>query len=125
MKPLEKILYVDDEEDIRSVVEMSLDLGGYTVSVCASGVEALERIPALLPDLILLDVMMPGMDGPETLRRLRQLPEGAEVPVVFMTAKAQRGELDELRALGAADVLTKPFDPMTLAADVQAAWERL
>lgn len=126
MPTLEKILYVDDEEDIRTVVEMSLEmLGNYTIKLCASGQQALNEVIDFAPDLILLDVMMPGMDGPTTLSNLRKMPELASVPVIFMTAKAQPHELAELKALGAVSILTKPFDPMTLAEQVQNVWDGL
>jgi len=125
MGELTRILYVDDEEDIRSIVEMSLELGGYQIKLCESGFQALEEVEGFAPDLILLDVMMPGIDGPETLARLRQIPSLVKIPVLFMTAKAQRQEIDDLLKLGAVDVLTKPFDPMALADNVQAIWDRL
>ncbi|MGD2083421.1 MAG: response regulator [Chromatiales bacterium] len=124
-EPLNRILYVDDEADIREIVQLSLEaVGGFTVSLCASGSSALEAARSFRPDLILLDVMMPGMDGPETLRRLRELPETAQTPVVFMTAKVQAGDLERYRELGAAEVVSKPFDPMTLAEQVRRIWRR-
>lgn len=126
MTPLQKILCVEDEPDIQEVVRMSLEMvGGYTVACASSGAEALTVGPAFSPDLVLLDVMMPGMDGPTTLRRLRELPALAATPVVFVTAKVQPREIAELRALGATDVLAKPFDPMTLAAQLAAIWQRI
>jgi CheY-like chemotaxis protein len=126
MPTLEKILYVDDEEDIRTVVEISLEMAGiYTIKLCDSGLQALQEAPQFAPHLILLDVMMPVMDGPTTLDKLREIPELSQVPVIFMTAKAQPHELAELKALGAVAVLTKPFDPMTLATQVQSIWDSL
>jgi CheY-like chemotaxis protein len=122
---LERILYVEDEPDIRAVARLALEqLGGYQVELCSSGAEALEKIPLFNPDLILLDVMMPGMDGPSTLRALRSMPEGRERPVVFMTAKVQPQEVEHYRQLGAVDVIPKPFDPMGLADTVRAIWNR-
>ncbi|MBT3352119.1 MAG: response regulator [Nitrospinaceae bacterium] len=111
----EKILMIDDEDDIRTVAQMSLQtVGGFQVVLAANGEEGLEICKKEKPDLILLDVMMPGLDGPGTLKRLKENPESAHIPVVFLTAKAQQMELNELKTMGAAGVLTKPFDPMKL-----------
>lgn len=116
MSALKRVLYVEDDPDIREVATMALELmGGLELCVCASGPAALADGPAFAPDLILLDVMMPGMDGPTTLARLRESSALAETPVVFMTAKVQPQEVAALRALGALDVIAKPFDPMLLA----------
>jgi two-component system OmpR family response regulator len=115
-----RVLHVDDEPDIREVVEISLGLDpAFAVRSCASGGDALTATTDWAPDLILLDVMMPDMDGPMTLARLRERPQTAAVPVVFMTARAQASELDRFLSLGAAGVIAKPFDPMTLAALVR------
>lgn len=125
-KPLTTIVYIDDEPDIRHVVELSLSLAeGLTVHTGDSGQRALELARELKPDLMLLDVMMPGMDGPETLRQLRAQPDLAAIPVFFMTAKAMPAELQRLRSLGAAAIIPKPFDPMKLATDVLALWEKI
>jgi CheY-like chemotaxis protein len=114
------VLHVDDEPDIREVVEMALSLDpSFSVQGCASGVDALAAVSRELPDLILLDVMMPGMDGPTTLTQLRQSPKTANVPVVLMTARAQMREVDHFQSLGATGIIAKPFDPMTLAAAVR------
>ena len=122
---LQRILYVEDEPDIQAVARLSLEhIGGFTVEVCSSGHEALEKLPLFKPDLILLDVMMPSMDGPTTLQALRATPEGNTVPVAFMTAKVQPQEIAQYKLLGAIDVIPKPFDPMTLADKVRAIWER-
>jgi CheY-like chemotaxis protein len=91
---------------------------------CASGQEALDQVQGFAPDFILLDVMMPGMDGPQTLERLRELVDIGEVPVAFMTAKVQPGEVAHYRSLGALDVIVKPFDPMQLAAQIRQIWSR-
>jgi CheY-like chemotaxis protein len=115
------VLLVEDDEDIRTVGELALGrVGGLVVRTAASGQEALDLACAEPPDAILLDVMMPGMDGPEVLQRLRENPCTREVPVVFLTAKAHRDEVSRLRALGVAGVLTKPFDPMALATELLA-----
>ncbi len=122
---LERILYVEDEPDIQQVARMALELaGGFTVEVCSSGPEALERAPGFAPQLFLLDVMMPGMDGPTTLAELRQLPQLAATPVIFMTAKVQPAEVAQYRELGAIDVIAKPFDPMKLADTIREMWAR-
>ncbi len=123
--PLKHILYVEDEPDIQQVAKLALEaVGGFDVDICGSGGEAVERAPGLAPDLILLDVMMPGMDGPSTLSALRQIPDLASVPVVFMTAKVQPQEVAHYKDLGALDVIAKPFDPMSLAETVSGIWSR-
>lgn len=116
-----RILYVDDEADIREVAQLALELDPeIEVRSCASGAEGVEMAAAWHPDLILLDVMMPGMDGPTTFARLRAQPDTAEIPVVFITARTQAQEVQRFRELGARGVLAKPFDPMTLADQVRA-----
>lgn len=110
-----KLLHVEDDADIREIAKLSLDLSGkFDVVQCASGPEALELLRDYIPDVILLDMMMPGMTGKQTLARIRDIPALAMTPAVFMTARAQPSELEELRAVGAADVISKPFDPMAL-----------
>ena len=126
MKTLKRIMHVDDETDIRAVTALALEaLGGYTVESCGSGAQALERLEAFTPDLLILDVMMPGMDGPAVLKALRQLPALRELPVIFMTAKVQPQEIDQLLSLGACGVIIKPFDPQTLSSEVEALWQQL
>jgi CheY-like chemotaxis protein len=116
-----RVLHVDDEPDIREVVELSLGLDpGFVVRSCASGEETLAVVEDWAPAIILLDVMMPVMDGAATLGHLQSNPRTAEIPVVFMTARAQSRELDLFRSLGAVGVIPKPFDPMALAASVRA-----
>jgi two-component system, OmpR family, response regulator len=111
-----RILHVDDEPDIRAVVELSLTIDPeISIKSCESGEAALSIAPGWQPDLILLDVMMPAMDGPTTLARLQENPHTANIPVVFMTARAQKNEIETLRSLGAAGVIVKPFDPLSLA----------
>ncbi|MBT5374777.1 MAG: response regulator [Rhodospirillaceae bacterium] len=120
---LSKILYVEDEPDIQAVARIALEsVGGLTVEVCSSGDEALEKVSAFNPDLVLLDVMMPNMDGPSTMMAIREIPEFSATPVVFMTAKVQPQEVQALLALGALDVIAKPFDPMTLSDQVKGIW---
>lgn len=121
--PLTKILYVEDDPDIQVVTRMSLEaVGGFTVEVAGSGREAPEKAPAFAPDLILLDVMMPGMDGPTTMQALRDLPAVKRTPIVFMTAKVMQSEIKRYKELGALDVIHKPFDPMTLPDWVREIW---
>jgi CheY-like chemotaxis protein len=120
MIPL-RVLHVDDEPDIREVVEISLNFDpAFVTRSCSSGQEALAVALEWQPDIILLDVMMPVMDGPATLLRLRENVQTATIPVIFMTARAQTRELDRFRALGAVGVIPKPFNPMTLAASVHS-----
>lgn len=123
MSHLQRILYVEDDTDIQAITRLALEkVGGFTVHVCASGESALAEAPGFAPDLILLDVMMPNLDGPGTLKALRADPGLAPIPVAFMTAKVQSEEVDQLLALGAVGVIAKPFDPMTLADQVRALW---
>lgn len=122
---LSRILYADDEEDILKVASMALEmLGGFSVITCGSGFEAITRARQDPPDLIMLDVMMPGMDGPETLSRIRADVLLSEVPVVLLTARVRDVELDDYLARGADGVISKPFDPMTLADDVRRVWRQ-
>jgi len=124
-KDLKSILYVEDEPDIREIAKIALEMvGGFSVIMCASGEEALTKAKGNKPDLLLLDVMMPGMDGPTTLKALRQFPELSTTPVIFMTAKVQPKEVEEYKAMGALDVIPKPFDPMALAQTLRDIWTR-
>ncbi len=122
MPTLKTILHVDDEPDLRELVAMSLELGGLAVHSCASGQEAIKAIQTVSPDLIILDVMMPGLDGPATLKALRAEPNG-QAPVIFMTAKGMQSEITRLRQLGAVEVVAKPFDPVTLSDSIRAIWQ--
>jgi diguanylate cyclase (GGDEF)-like protein len=122
---LKRILLVEDEPDIQAVAQLALEaIGGFQVRICGSGQEAVQAAAAFAPDLIVLDVMMPGMDGPSTLRALRALPSTQATPMIFMTAKIQPQEVAEYRAMGVLDVIAKPFDPMALADTIRAIWER-
>lgn len=122
---LQRILYVEDEPDIQAVARIALEtVGGFTLQVCSSGEEALRAAVDFAPDLLLLDVMMPGMDGPTTLRELRNFPELADTPAVFMTAKVQPQEIEQFKSYGALDVIAKPFDPMALSAQITAVWQQ-
>ena len=120
-----KILCIEDDPDIQNVAKLALELvGGFTVKICSSGAEALREAVAFAPDFILLDVMMAGMDGPATLKALREIPALFKIPVAFMTAKVQPAEQTQLKSLGALDVIAKPFDPVTLADQVRSIWAR-
>lgn len=124
-KPLSRITYVEDEPDIRAIAELALkDISGYEVDLCRSGPEALERVEGFRPDLVILDVMMPGMDGIETFNRLRAMPQFSATPVIFMTAKAMQHEVERYLAMGAADVIPKPFDPLNLSSQIEGIWRR-
>jgi CheY-like chemotaxis protein len=120
-----KILIIDDEDDIRKIAKLSLGrVGGMEVVEAGSGAEGVKKAAAERPDAILLDVMMPGIDGPATLALLRAGEITSKIPVMFLTAKAMAAEIERLKALGAVAVLTKPFDPMKLPSEVKAALER-
>lgn len=124
-RTLNRILFVEDDPDIQSIARLSLvAVGKFAVEICSSGVTALQTAPIFAPDLILLDVMMPEMDGITTLKALRQIPETAAIPVIFMTAKVQTHEVLYYKELGAIDVIAKPFEPMTLPATIQSMWQR-
>jgi two-component system OmpR family response regulator len=124
MGDLRRVLCVEDERDIHEIVRLALEMvGGLAVKTCSSGSEAVAEAAAFAPDLILLDVMMPGMNGPATLQALRQIPAVAEVPIAFMTAKTDSAEIAELKQLGAFAVIAKPFDPMRLAAQLRDAFQ--
>lgn len=122
-KELRRILFAEDDPDIQVVARMALEtIGGYTVQLCASGKEALEIAESFAPDLVILDVMMPGMGGPATLATLRQHATLSSIPVVFMTAKVQPHEVAEYKRLGALGVIAKPFDPMALPDQIRDLW---
>jgi CheY-like chemotaxis protein len=121
------ILLIDDEEDIRTVGRISLgQVGGWEVLEAPSGKRGLEIAASDRPDAILLDSMMPEMDGAETIRRLKADEETWEIPVIFLTAKLQPADRERYLELGAVGVLAKPFDPMKLPGDVAntLGWER-
>ena len=123
MPELQRILLVEDEPDIQRVADVALKaVGGFTVEICGSGEVALEVAVSFKPDLLLLDVMMPGMDGPETLQALRDIPQLANIPAIFMTAKVQPDKVVELKTYGVLDVIAKPFAAMTLAEQIREIW---
>jgi CheY-like chemotaxis protein len=116
---MRRILIIDDEDDIREIAALSLEtVAGWEVMVASSGAQGLARATAYQPDAILLDVMMPGMDGPATFRELRKNPATAHIPVLLLTAKVQASDRTRFADLGVEAVLVKPFDPMTLSEQV-------
>ena len=124
-RDLNRILYVEDDADIRKIVCMSLEMiGDYTVVACGSCADALQVVDDFDPDLLLLDVMMPDVDGPSTLRKLRRRETAANAPAVFITAKVQAGDMEHYGRLGVVDVIVKPFDPMTLSERIDHIWQR-
>jgi CheY-like chemotaxis protein len=119
-----RVLIVDDEADIREIVALSLEVGGdWVVEAVGDGHEAVRAAGRTRPDVVLLDVMMPGLDGPQTLRLLRADPATSDIPVIFLTAKVLLAEQRQLQDLGVCGLVSKPFDPMTLAAQVAALLE--
>jgi len=122
---LQKILYVEDDADIRKIVSMSLEMvGEYSVAACESCAVALQVVDDFAPDLLLLDVMMPEVDGPSTLRQLRKRESAANAPAVFITAKVRAGDMVRYRKLGVLDVIVKPFDPMALSGRIGDIWQQ-
>lgn len=120
---LKNILYVEDEVDIQEVARLSLEMvGGFSVKIASSGQEAIHILEKYTPDLILLDVMMPGINGITTLHMLRELPHTANIPVIFMTAKVQPHEIENYQSIGTIGVISKPFDPMELSNNIKDLW---
>lgn len=125
-RPLQRICYVEDDDDIQRIARLSLErVGKMEVSIIGDPTAALDGILAFQPDLVLLDWMMPVMDGPTIFKRMREMEALRDMPVVFITAKASQVELDELRAMGAAGVLSKPFSPKDLPEQLRAIWRTL
>lgn len=125
MSDLDRVLFVDDDPAIRDLIDVALGtVGGMTALGCASGHSALQEASSFDPQLVVLDVMMPEMDGPMTLNGLRDIEGLREVPAVFLTAKVHGEEVKRLKALGASDVLAKPFDPITLADALRNIWRK-
>ena len=123
MSELKNILYVEDDDDIRNIASMVLELGGLNVKACNGGEEALAALEQALPDLALVDVMMPGMDGLMLFEKMKE--KGYKIPVVFMTAKTQKNEIEKYMESGVAAVISKPFNPDELVNEVQAIYETL
>lgn len=125
-QPLNRICYVEDDADIQRIVRMSLErIGKMTIEIVGDPTRAVETIIAFKPDLVMLDWMMPVMDGPAVLKKMREHAETKDLPVVFITAKASQHELDELRAMGAAGTISKPFSPKDLPDQLRSIWKNL
>jgi len=125
-RPLERVCYVEDDEDIQRIVRMSLErVGKMKVEIIGDPMVAIDAIVGFKPDLVMLDWMMPGMDGPTLFRKLQDNPETKSLPVVFMTAKATPTEMEELRSLGALGAISKPFSPKDLPEQLRALWNTL
>ena len=125
-RPLTRICYVEDDEDIQRIVRMSLErVGKMTVTVVGDPTQAIAAMAEFRPDLVMLDWMMPVMDGPTLFKQMKQRPETSGLPVVFITAKASQRDLDELKALGAAGTISKPFSPKDLPEQLRAIWASL
>jgi len=121
---LQRILLADDEPDILEISRIALEtVGGFDVSVCSSGKTLLERLSEFEPDLVIVDVLMPDMTGPEVFEEIRRRPEFDAVPVIYLTGVIQEEELEDLRKAGVADIILKPFDPMTLADRINDVWK--
>ena len=125
-RPLQRISYVEDDEDIQRIVRMSLErVGKMTVDVVSDSTTAIARMASFKPDLVMLDWMMPGMDGPTLFKKMKEDPQTAALPVVFITAKAQSRDMAELMALGAAGTISKPFSPKDLPEQLRQIWAKL
>lgn len=124
MADLKTILCVEDDPDIQAITALALEsIGGFSIISCDNGSKALEVLKKKTPDLILLDVMMPDPDGVATYHALRAMPQAHAIPVIFITAKIQKHEVESYIAMGAIGVIPKPFDAMTLADEVRALWK--
>ena len=125
-RPLNRVCYVEDDEDIQRIVRMSLErIGKMTVEVVGDPTKAIDAMKVFKPDLVMLDWMMPAMDGPTLFRQMKTRPETSSLPVVFITAKAAQRDLDELTSLGAAGTISKPFSPKDLPEQLRAIWAKL
>ena len=125
-RALNRICYVEDDEDIQRIVRMSLErIGKMTVQLVSDPTRAIEAIAAFKPDLVMLDWMMPMIDGPTLYKQMKARPDTGALPVVFITAKAAQRDLDELTALGAAGTISKPFSPKDLPDQLRAIWAKL
>lgn len=123
MAELKKIVHIEDDDDIREIARLALEVvGGFEVEQFPDGQDAVAHAAETNADLFVIDVMMPGLSGPETLAELRRIPACANVPAIFVTAKAQTREIEELKELDVAGVITKPFDPVTLSDQIRSIW---
>jgi two-component system, OmpR family, response regulator len=122
---LKKIMMVEDDVDIQTIARLALEtIGDFDVLTCDSGYDAIDNVERFKPDLILLDVMMPEMDGITTFKKLREIKSAKIIPIIFMSAKVQHHEVEEYYHLGAMSVIAKPFDPMALADNIKVCWEK-
>ena len=122
---LERVMYVEDDPYIQTVARLALErMGKFTVKICSSGEEALGCVGDFAPDLVLLDVMMPGMDGLATMRSLREVPGHSHLPVILLTAEDRPDVIARYKTMGALWVIVKPFDPLTLSSTIRSIWER-
>lgn len=125
-KELTKILCVEDDLNIQAILDVSLtNIGKFTVEACLNGTEALDAIDDFMPDLILSDVMMPETDGVTLLKKLRSNPAYDGIPLIFISARVQKNEVAEYLMFGAAGVINKPFDPLTLPEEIRAIWDKI
>jgi len=125
MTELKNILYVEDDPDIQAIAQLALEtVGDFRIKICSSGAEALEAVKYFEPQILLLDVMMPDMDGPSTLAKLRKIAALADVPAIYLTAKIQTHEVGQYNEAGVLDIIGKPFDPMTLAKQITEIWNQ-
>ena len=125
-RPLIRICYVEDDEDIQRIVRVSLErVGKMIVAVVGDPTQAIQTMAEFRPDLVMLDWMMPVMDGPTLFRQMKLRPETSALPVVFITARASQRDLEELKALGAAGTISKPFSPKDLPDQLRAIWATL
>lgn len=123
---LNRICYVEDDEDIQRIARMAMErIGGFTVRLVSDPLTAIEAMKDFKPDLVMLDWMMPGMDGPSLFRAMKEDEYASGLPVVFITAKASQREMDELRSLGAVGTISKPFSPRDLPTQLNAIWDRI
>ena len=125
-RPLQRICYVEDDEDIQRIVRTSLErIGKMTVALVTDPTQAIAVMAEFRPDLVMLDWMMPVMDGPTLFRQMKLRPETSGLPVVFITARASQRDLDELKVLGAAGTISKPFSPKDLPEQLRQIWKNL
>lgn len=125
MQELKNVMLVDDDIDIQEAAQLGLDaIGEFNLTICSSGDEALAKVKEVKPQLILLDVAMPGKDGPTTLKELQKIPEASSIPVVFLTASVEPHQIAAYKQMGVTDVISKPFDPTTLAETLIQIWKQ-
>ncbi len=124
MSALNKIMYVDDDPDMLHIVALGLKMGHFTVEVCNSGHDALQQVTSFQPDLVMLDMLMPGMTGTDTLRELHKVPGFEALPAIFLTAKVNKQQLETYKNLGAIGVINKPLNPLKLAGVVRELWDK-